>query len=88
MLPPMRRRPCFVLTCATLLHLIGAPTAQALMLPGGLWHAMHAVAPLEAEFGRPVLLNITATTWAALRSARIPLPARPDPRWGRLLASL
>ena len=46
------------------------------------------VAPLEAEFGRPVLLNITATTWAALRSARIPLPARPDPRWGRLLASL
>ena len=64
-----------------------APDAQALLMPGGLWHAIHAVPLLEAKYGRPVLLNILSTTWAALRSARR-LPHRPDPRWGKVLASL
>ncbi|MEW6332836.1 MAG: hypothetical protein AB1558_01040 [Thermodesulfobacteriota bacterium] len=65
-----------------------APAAQALMIAGGLWFAINAVPILEAEFGKPVTLNITATTWAALHAAGGRLPRRPDPRWGRLLAGL
>ncbi|MFN7086960.1 MAG: hypothetical protein ACK4N4_10110 [Burkholderiales bacterium] len=65
-----------------------APAAQALLLPGGLWYAIHAAPLLEAEYGRPVLLNILSTTWAALRAVAMPLPQRPDPRWGMVLASL
>jgi maleate cis-trans isomerase len=65
-----------------------APDAQALLMPGGLWFAIHAVPLLEAEHGRPVLLNILSTTWAALRAAGPRMLRRPDPRWGRVLASL
>jgi maleate cis-trans isomerase len=65
-----------------------APQAQALLLPGGLWFAIHAAPMLEAQFDRPVLLNILSTTWAALHAHGKPLPAMPDARWGRLLASL
>ena len=65
-----------------------APEAQALLMPGGLWFAIHAVPILEAEFGRPVLLNILSTTWAALNTVRDRLVVRPDRRWGKLLGSL
>lgn len=65
-----------------------APRAQALLLPGGLWFAIHAVPLLEAEFRRPVLLNILSTTWAALHAAGDRARHRPDPRWGMLFASL
>ena len=65
-----------------------APAAQALMIAGGLWFAVHAAPMLEAEFGKPVTLNITATTWAALHAAGDRLQRRPEPRWGKLLASL
>lgn len=65
-----------------------APRAEALLMPGGLWFAIHAVPRLEAEHGRPVLLNILSTTWAALRAARARMRRRPDPRWGQVLASL
>ncbi len=68
--------------------LAGAPAAQALMIAGGLWFAVHAAPMLEAEFDKPVTLNITATTWAALHAASGRLQRRPDPRWGRLLAGL
>lgn len=64
-----------------------APQAQALLLPGGLWHAIHAAPMLEARHGKPVLLNIASTLWAALRAAPA-LHHRPDPRWGKLLAAL
>jgi maleate cis-trans isomerase len=64
-----------------------APSAQALLMPGGLWYAIHAVPLLEAAHGRPVLLNILSTTWAALHAARH-VPHLPDPRWGKVLASL
>jgi maleate cis-trans isomerase len=64
------------------------PQAKALLLPGGLWHAMHAVPILEAEFGVPVLINIVSTTWAALRSAGPRMLHRPDPKWGKVLASV
>jgi maleate cis-trans isomerase len=65
-----------------------APQAQALLMPGGLWHAIHAVPLIEAEHGKPVLLNILSTTWAALRAAGKRMLVRPDPRWGKVLASL
>ena len=65
-----------------------APEAQALMLPGGLWFAVNAVPILEAEFGKPVTINIGATLWNALRGHAGELPARPDVRWGMVLASL
>jgi len=65
-----------------------APDAEALLMPGGLWYAIHAVPMLEAEFGKPVLLNILSTTWAALHSAGKRMLHRPDPRWGKVLASL
>lgn len=65
-----------------------APDAQALLMPGGLWYAIHAVPLLEAEYGRPVLLNILSTTWAALQTAGKRMLHRPDPRWGKVLASL
>ena len=65
-----------------------APDAQALLMPGGLWFAIHAVPLLEAEHGRPVLLNILSTTWAALHAAGERMLHRPDPRWGKVLASL
>jgi maleate cis-trans isomerase len=65
-----------------------APNAQALLMPGGLWYAIHAVPTLEAEFGKPVLLNILSTTWAALHAAGKRMLHRPDARWGKVLASL
>jgi maleate cis-trans isomerase len=65
-----------------------APDAQALLMPGGLWFAIHAVPILEAEFGRPVLLNILSTTWAALDTVRDRLVVRPDARWGKVLGDL
>lgn len=64
-----------------------APTAQGLMLPGGLWYAIHAAPMLEAEFGVPVTLNITATTWSALQRYDGERPHALDSAWGRLFAS-
>jgi len=68
--------------------LSGAPDAEALLMPGGLWFGIHAAPLLEAEFGRPVLLNILSTIRAALVAAGSRMPHRPDPRWGKVLASL
>lgn len=65
-----------------------APDAQGLLMPGGLWFAIYAVPVLEAEFGKPVFLNITSTTWAALHAAGPKLQIRPDPRWGRIMAAV
>lgn len=65
-----------------------APDAQALLLPGGLWYAIYAAPQLETEYGRPVLLNVLSTTWAALHAAGERMLRRPDPRWGKVLASL
>jgi maleate cis-trans isomerase len=65
-----------------------APEAQALLMPGGLWYAIHAVPLLEAEFGKPVLLNILSTTWAALTAPGNHPLHRPDARWGKVLSSI
>ena len=64
------------------------PGAQALLMPGGLWFAIHAVPMIEAEFGKPVLLNILSTTWAALHAAGNKVLHRPDAKWGKVLGSL
>jgi maleate cis-trans isomerase len=64
--------------------LTAAPSAQALILPGGRWLSIHAVDLLEAEFGKPVLLNLNSSLWAALRNAGRGLPVQGQ---GRLLAS-
>ena len=64
--------------------LLSAPDAQALILPGGRWLSTHAVAPLEAEFGKPVLLNMNCSLWAGLRSAGRGLPVAGQ---GMLLSS-
>lgn len=62
------------------------PGAQALLLPGGLWNAIHAVPLLERDFEGPVLLNILSTTRAALDAAGDRARRAPDARWGRVLA--
>ena len=67
--------------------LTDAPHADALLMPGGLWFGIHAAPLLEAEFGKPVLLNILSTIRAALAAAGT-LRHRPDPRWGKVLASI
>ena len=64
--------------------LSAAPTAQGLILPGGRWLSTHAVAPLEAEFRKPVFLNLNSSLWAALRGAGRGLPVAGQ---GMLLAS-
>ena len=64
------------------------PAAQALLMPGGLWFAIHAVPMIEAEFDKPVLLNILSTTWAALHAAGDRMLHRPDAKWGKVLGSL
>jgi maleate cis-trans isomerase len=60
-----------------------SPEAQALILPGGLWISIHAIPVLEAEFGKPVVMNLTATLWAALHNSGA---SRPVEGWGKLLA--
>lgn len=51
-----------------------APAAQGLILPGGRWLSAPAVPVLEADFGKPVLLNLNASLWTALRAAGRGLP--------------
>jgi maleate cis-trans isomerase len=68
--------------------LTAAGDADALLLPGGNGFFLYASLILEEEFDVPVLTNHTSTIWAALDQVAGPLPVKPDPRWGRLLASL
>jgi maleate cis-trans isomerase len=65
-----------------------SPNAEALMMPGGLWFAVHAALQIEGEFGVPVLLNITSTVWEALseRTSADAYVSRPG--WGVLLSTL
>jgi maleate cis-trans isomerase len=43
------------------------PGADALLLAGGAWQNLAACIQLEAEFGRPVITNVTSSIWAAMR---------------------
>jgi arylmalonate decarboxylase len=61
-----------------------SPDADGLLLGGGAWLTLQAIPMLEAEFGRPVVTNPSATYWAALRQAKL----KPNPGYGILLDSL
>jgi hypothetical protein len=71
--------------------LLATPDAQALLMPGGLWYAMHAVPILETQFNKPVLLNILSTTSNALRAHRQTTDMssfpKPNPHWGKVITS-
>lgn len=60
-------------------------SAEALIMPGGRWLTLGAVVELEEEFSVPVIVNHTASLWAALDAAGIHEPIN---GWGRLLATL
>jgi maleate cis-trans isomerase len=47
------------------------PDADALMLAGGAWQNLPACMQLEAEFGRPVITNVLASIWAAMRQFQL-----------------
>jgi len=59
--------------------------AEGVIMPGGRWLTLAAVVELEKEFSIPVLINHTASLWAALDAAGI---HEPISGWGRLLATL
>ncbi len=61
------------------------PRAEALLLAGGAWLSLEVVPVLEAEFGRPVVTNPSATFWRALQ--QFGCKAR-EPGLGRLLDGL
>jgi maleate cis-trans isomerase len=61
-----------------------ASGAEALVLPGGATLSLHAIPALEAEFGKPTMVNLSAEIWSAVvRPGRIP----PVEGWGCLLAN-
>jgi maleate cis-trans isomerase len=64
---------------------IDRPDIEALMVPGGNFPTMDAIAAWEQRFGKPVVTTNQATLWAVLKSMRIatPLAGR-----GRLLEQL
>jgi maleate isomerase len=43
------------------------PEAEAIVMPGGNWSSMPVVERLEAELGKPVLVNNAVSLWAGLR---------------------
>ena len=64
--------------------LTASPAAQGVIIPGGRWLSIHAIPALEAEFGKPVFLNLNSSLWAALHAASRGLPVAGQ---GMLLAS-
>jgi maleate cis-trans isomerase len=58
--------------------------AEAVFLPGGAALSVHAIPALEAEYGKPVLTNLSAEVWSALIRPGI-VPAVTG--WGHLLAN-
>lgn len=62
-----------------------SPGADGLLLAGGAWLSLQAIPRLEAEFGRPVVTNPSATFWAALKQFGL---RSQEPGMGRLLDTL
>lgn len=60
------------------------PSPDAVIMPGGRWITLDAVAALEARYDRPVVTNYSAGLWAALHGTGV----RPVAGRGRLLATL
>ena len=64
--------------------LAASPDADALLLPGGATLSLHAIPALEAESGKPVMINLSAEIWNTLmHPGHIP----PVDSWGCLLAN-
>jgi maleate cis-trans isomerase len=61
-----------------------APSAQAVTIPGGATLSLHAIPALEAELGKPVIVNLSAEIWHALIRRGI---APPVDGWGCLVAN-
>lgn len=61
-----------------------APDAEAIFVPGGATMALHVIAPIEEEFGKPAFTRTSAEVWRNLVYPGIIPPVR---GWGRLLAS-
>ena len=57
--------------------------AQGLLIPGGSWRPLAAIAFLEEEYGLPVFSNPTAVPWVLIHEGIAP-PVR---GWGTLLAT-
>lgn len=60
------------------------PAPDAIIMPGGRWITLDAVAALESRFGKPVVTNYSAGLWAALA----PHKMAAAPGRGKLLATL
>jgi maleate cis-trans isomerase len=60
------------------------PDADAILMPGGATLSLHAIPALEAELGKPVMINLSAEIWHALICPGV---IEPVEGWGRLLAS-
>lgn len=60
-----------------------APNAQGLLIPGGSWRPLAAIAVLEEEHGVPVFSNPTAIPWRLIHDGL----AAAVQGWGRLLAT-
>jgi maleate isomerase len=58
------------------------PEAEAIVMPGGNWRSMPMVERLEAELGKPVLVNNAVSLWAGLRLMKYTTGI---PGYGRLL---
>lgn len=60
-----------------------APEADAISVPGGAAMCLHVIPALEAEFGKPVITNMSAEVWNDLVRPGIIAPVQ---GWGCLLA--
>ncbi len=61
-----------------------APSAEAILVPGGAALSLHAIPALESEFSKPVLTNLSAEVWSTLMRPNI-IPGVEN--WGKLLAN-
>jgi arylmalonate decarboxylase len=66
-------------------EVLRAAATEGVIIPGGRWITIGAIRDLEAEFGKPVLTNHSASLWAALRGANYKSAI---PGWGKLLSTL
>jgi maleate cis-trans isomerase len=61
------------------------PTAEAIYMLGAAWHTLDIIAPLEREFGVPVVHALPAQCWDIQRHLGL---RQPRPGFGRLLAEM
>jgi maleate cis-trans isomerase len=61
-----------------------APSAHAVLAPGGATLTLHVIPAIEEEFGIPVITNLSAEVWNGLVHTQV---IEPIHGWGKLLAS-